>query len=278
MGTATSTVDEGKATARRAANSDAMTAAARAGLSARGAIYLVIGLLSVQIAFGGSSEQADRGGALAQVADQPFGMALLWALAVGLVGMALWRLSEALFGAAGPDGHKAYKRALSAGRFVLYAFIAYSAVTYALGESGSGSSDEQSKDGTASALEMPFGQWIVGAVGAGFVIGGGVVAVKAGMRKYHAEMRRSRMSPWQRKLVDLLGVPGGIAQGLVLGATGVFAIKAALDFDPDEAKGMDDTLRAFTDTPVGPWLLVAVAVGLALFGAFSFAMARWGRV
>ncbi|MFD3604564.1 DUF1206 domain-containing protein, partial [Streptomyces sp. NPDC058656] len=40
----------------------------------------------------------------------------------------------------------------------------------------------------------------------------------------------------------------------------------------------DDTLRSFTETPVGPWLLVFIAVGLVLFGLFSFAMARYRKV
>ncbi|MDX6312915.1 MAG: hypothetical protein QOF44_2379, partial [Streptomyces sp.] len=44
------------------------------------------------------------------------------------------------------------------------------------------------------------------------------------------------------------------------------------------AKGMDATLRSFAHTPAGPWLLVAIAVGLILFGGFSFASARWRRL
>jgi hypothetical protein len=41
---------------------------------------------------------------------------------------------------------------------------------------------------------------------------------------------------------------------------------------------MDATLRSFAQTPVGPWLLVLIALGLMLFGAFSFASARWRRL
>lgn len=53
---------------------------------------------------------------------------------------------------------------------------------------------------------------------------------------------------------------------------------AALSYDPAKAKGVDDTLRTFAQTPAGPWLLVLVAVGLVLFGLFSWAMACWRRV
>ncbi|EFL13042.1 predicted protein [Streptomyces sp. C] len=51
-----------------------------------------------------------------------------------------------------------------------------------------------------------------------------------------------------------------------------------MEYDPAKAKGVDDTLRAFADTPAGPWLLVAVAAGLVLFGLYSWAAAAWQRV
>ena len=101
-----------------------------------------------------------------------FGAVLLWALGAGLVGMALWRLSEALFGASGPDGGKGRKRLMSAVRCVFYGFVAYSVLSFAAGSGGSGSSDEQSRDVTARALGIPAGQWIVGAVGAGLAVAG----------------------------------------------------------------------------------------------------------
>ncbi|MFF1420464.1 DUF1206 domain-containing protein [Streptomyces sp. NPDC058280] len=270
----------GRGTAQRAANSPAMDAAARWGFVARGVIYLLIGVLALQIAFGGGGKQADRGGALAEIAEQPMGSVLLWALGIGLVGMALWRLSEALFGAAGPDGGKKGKRLLSAGRFVFYGFVAYSVLAFAAGDKGSGggSSDQQSQDVTAKALELPGGQWIVGIVGVGIVVAGLWVGVRAVLRKYHKHLKLSQMSHRARKFTDVTGVGGGAGRGILFTAVGVFVVQAAVEYQPDKAKGFDDTLRSFTDTPAGPWLLAAVALGLALFGIFSFAMARWRTV
>lgn len=69
-----------------------------------------------------------------------------------------------------------------------------------------------------------------------------------------------------------------MARGTVFAAAGGFAVHAAVRYDPAKAKGVDDTLRTLTQTPAGPWLLVAVAVGLVLFGIFSLAMARWREV
>ncbi|MFJ5269532.1 DUF1206 domain-containing protein [Streptomyces sp. NPDC088358] len=277
---ASTTTRTGRIEARRAARGPVTEYAARAGLTARGVIYLLVGALALQIAFGDSGKQADRGGALAEIAQKPFGAVLLWALGIGLVGMALWRLSEAVFGSVGQDGGKAKKRLLAAGRCVFYSFTAYSVLSFAAGSrgSGSGSSDRQSQDVTAKVLGLPAGQWIVGAAGAGIVVAGVWIGTRAVLRKFHKKLKLGEMSTRTRQLVDVTGVGGGGARGLVFAVAGGFAIRAAVEFEPDKAKGLDNTIRSFAATPAGPWLLVCVAVGLVLFGLFSFAMARWRRV
>ncbi|MEV4189996.1 DUF1206 domain-containing protein [Streptomyces toxytricini] len=267
-----------RARARGAANSSAVGIAARWGLAARGVLYVLVGLIALRIAFGDSGGQADRGGALAVLSAQPLGSVLLWALGAGLVGMAVWRLSEALFGAAGEGGHKARKRLASAARCVFYAFVAYSVLTFAAGESGSGSGDQQSKDVTARALDLTGGRWLVGFAGAGIVVAGVWIAGRAALRKYHKHLKLGAMSRKERRFTDVTGVVGGVARGVVFVVVGVFVTRAALTYEPNEAKGLDDALRSFAEMPTGPWLLALVAAGLAFFGLFSFAMARWRRV
>jgi hypothetical protein len=271
----------GKGHARRAAKGRTADAVARAGFIGRGVIYLLVGALALRIAFSDEGQrQADRGGAVAELADRPFGNVLLWLLGLALAGMALWRLSEAAFGQAGPDGHKAGKRATSGARFLFYCFVSYSVLAYAAGDegSGSGSSDKHTKDVTAKALDWPGGQWIVAAAGAGVVIAGIWIAVRAMMRKFHKRLRLSEMPRRTRQGVDVLGVVGGTARGVVFGVAGGFAVAAALRHKPGEAKGMDNTLRSFTGTGAGPWLLALIAVGLVAFGLFSWANARWRKV
>ncbi|GAB2596360.1 DUF1206 domain-containing protein [Streptomyces capparidis] len=252
--------------------------AARWGLIARGVLYLLIGALALRIAFSGSGEQADRKGALEELAEQPFGKALVWAVGIGLVGMALWRLSEVVFGGAGQDGRKATKRAASAARCVFYSLVAYSVLSFAGGGSSGSSSDQQSKDVTARVLELPAGRWLVGAAGLALAGAGVFIAVRAAMRSFRKRLKQGEMSPTARRVVDVLGVAGGIARAALFATAGCFAVRAAVEYDADEAKGMDDTLRSFADTTAGPWLLAVVAVGLVLFSLFSFAMARWRRV
>ncbi|MFI9567735.1 DUF1206 domain-containing protein [Streptomyces rishiriensis] len=269
----------GRAGAQRAARGSVTKGGAKAGFAARGVIYLLVGLLALQIAFGDTKEEADRRGALAEISQKPFGSVVLWALGVGLVGMALWRLSEAVFGGVGADGHSAKKRLVALVRCVFYSFVAYSVLAFAAGSgSGGGSSDEQSRDVTARVLDLPGGQWIVGVAGVGIVVAGLWIGARAVMRSYRKKLRLGEMSPRVRRLVDVTGVGGGATRGLVFAAAGVFAVRAAVEYEPDKAKGLDDTLRSFAGTPAGPGLLACVAAGLMLFGLFSFAMARWRKV
>lgn len=75
-----------------------------------------------------------------------------------------------------------------------------------------------------------------------------------------------------------LGRAGGIARGAVFVTAGVFLLVAAIEAQPQQAKGLDSALRALAATPLGLWLLVAVAIGLIVFGAFSCCEARWRRL
>ncbi|MCX5610467.1 DUF1206 domain-containing protein [Streptomyces sp. NBC_00047] len=252
--------------------------AARCGLVARGVLYVLVGVLALRVAFGDQGPEADRKGALQELVDKPLGGVLVWAIGIGLVCMMLWRLSEAVFGVAGPDGDKASKRLASAARAVFYAVVAFSVLSFAAGSGGGRSGDEQSRDVTAKAMELPGGPWWVGAVGAAIAVGGVVIAVRAALRTFRKHLALDRMPEGVRKAVEFLGVTGGVARGTVFAAAGAFVVYAAVRYDPAQAKGVDDTLRSFTQTAAGPWLLVLIAAGLILFGLFSWAMAGWRRV
>ncbi|THA39983.1 DUF1206 domain-containing protein [Streptomyces sp. A1547] len=255
-----------------------MEVASRLGLCARGVIYVLVGLLAVRIGFGGGSgKEADRSGAVRTIGEQSYGQVLLWALVVGLAAMALWRLSEAAFGQATEGGDKWTRRLGSLGLAVFYLVICIGVVQTALvgGSGGTRGGDESSKDYTARVLELPYGRVLVGVFGAVLAIVGVVIVVRSLMRKFEKNLRTERMSQTTRRTVAALGIIGGVACGVVAVATGLFVLLAAVRFDASEAKGLDETLRSFADTPAGPVLLIAAAVGLLLFGLYSFCEARW---
>ena len=263
---------------RRASSSRGMELLARTGLAARGVMYVIIGWIAVQIAFGHSGTEADRSGAVHLIAKTPFGSVALWLLVIGFIGMALWRLSEAAYGAAGPGGHKTSTRVAALARAVFYGFVAYGILKYALGVGSPASSNQQSVDLTASAMKLPGGRLIVALIGLAFVAGGAYLAYSAWQKKFRKRLELSRMSARTRRMVEWLGQIGGIARGAVFATAGIFLVIAAARYQPQQAKGIDSSLRALAGTPLGPWLLVVVALGLITFGAYSLCEARWRRV
>ena len=251
---------------------------ARAGFVARGIMYIVIGWIAIQIAFRNSRQQADKNGALHTLSSTPIGAAALWLLVIGFFGMALWQLSEAVYGAPGPDGRKATTRLGALARVVLYAVTGYGVLKYAIGTGGPQSSNQQSVDLTATLLRHPGGQALVVVIGIALIVGGLVQAYSYWAKKFLKRLQTGQMRTWTRRIVDWLGRVGGIARGVVFITAGVFLVIAALKFQPHQAKGIDSSLRALAAIPAGMFVLVLVAIGLIMFGAFSCCEARWRRV
>jgi hypothetical protein len=267
-----------KSAGRDAASSRWLEGLARGGLVARGVNYVLIGLLAVQIGLGTAGEEADRVGALHAVAKHPGGTVVLWLLAVGFAGLAIWRLAEAIYGQAGPKGHTATKRLASLARAVFYGFVCVGVVSFLLGTGTPSSSNSQSKDITAQLMGHTGGRWLVGLIGLGVVAASIVMVIGALRRKFLKHLRTGQMSPRTRTVVETLGTVGFTARGVVFGVVGVFLVIAAATVDPASAQGLDGGLHKLTTTPLGPWLLIAVALGLITFGVYSWCEARWRNV
>jgi fumarate reductase subunit D len=266
----------GRSRPRSAARTRNLEPLARVGFVARGLIYILIGLLALAIALGKREPEADRTGALQAVAAHPFGTVILWLLVVGFAAMALWRFAQAYYGVH-RRGHHGGEEALAAVRGVLYAVFFVGTLRYVLGAPAPNSTNQQTRDFTATAMAHGYGRALVVLVGLVIcVVGLAMIKIGAG-RSFREDLQLGGASHRTREAVTWLGVVGNIARGLVFAAIGVFMIDAAVTFDAAKAKGIDATLRTFAHTPAGPLLLVVVAVGLALFGVYSLAESRWHR-
>jgi uncharacterized membrane protein len=263
-------------TARRASDSPAARGLARAGLAARGVLYILIGWVAILVALGQSSQQADQQGALQMLAGQPYGLVSLWLLAIGFAGYALWRLSEAAFGVTG-EGNGAGPRLKSLVRGVVYAFFAYLTFKIISGQ-GVGSQTKKQQDLTASVMHHPGGQWLVGIVGLIIVIAGLVLVAEGIRRKFLKYLRLSQVSRQTRRLVERLGMIGTAARGAVFALAGVLVIEAAVTYKPAKAGGIDQALLTLRNQPFGEFLLILAALGLIIFGIYGLCEARWRRV
>jgi hypothetical protein len=263
-----------------AAGSTWLQRLARAGLAARGLLYVVVAVLALQVARGHHETRADKQGALQTVVHQPFGRLLVLLLAVGFGGYAIWRFVEA---AVGPhDEHDARKAAVKrvgyALRGALYAFFSASAVKLFIWANKTGSGQQAQADWTARVLNWPGGTWLVQAAGL-VAIGAGLYVGWRGLSgKFRKRLKSGEMGRTERLWIRGVGTVGMVARMLVTVLIGVFLIDAARQHDPNQAVGLDGALKRLADRSDGPFLLALVAFGLAAYGLYSFAEARYRRV
>ena len=170
------------------------------------------------------------------------------------------------------------KRLAALARAVFYGAVAYSVLKYALGLGAPASTNTQSQDLTATVMLHPGGKFVVAIVGIAFAVGGAALAYKAWEKEFLRNLQLGSASPATRRVVTRLGQVGGVSRGAVFATAGIFLVVAAITAQPGQAKGIDSSLRALARTPLGPWLLVLVAVGLIVFGIYSFCESRWRNV
>lgn len=267
--------EQAKRAARDLEDSGAVHGLARLGLGARSVVWLVIGLLLLSVALGGS-EQTDQGGAMRAVAEQPFGTALLVVLAVGFFGHGLWRLLTAAVGHRHESDPKKKwgQRALSLVKGLVYASLGVATVRFLL----EGASQDQTQSRTAQLMSAPFGRTLVGVLGL-VVVGVGVAMAVRGVKHDHADdLETARMPSGLRRPAVRVGVVGLVGRGAVFGLIGVFLVRAAVLFDPSEAKGLDAVLQTVAAQPYGKVLLVLAVLGILAYACWSFVETLYKRL
>ena len=272
----TASLASAEAHGRSFVNSSAFEALARAGFVARGLVYAIIGVLALKLAFGHGGKLTNQQGALKTVAHQPFGTVLLVLVAIGLGGYSLWRVVRAAIGH-GPEGSDTgFERVAALASGLAYGALCALAVEIVVsGHSGTSGSP---KKATAGVFGWPGGTWIVGIAG-GVMIG---VALYQGYRgishRFLKDSKVEQMKPEVKKWITRLGTVGHLARMVVFGLVGIFLVKAAIDYNPKQAVGLDGALAKLTHYSYGPVLLGIVAAGLIAFAVYSLSDARYRRI
>lgn len=251
----------------------------RIGYAVRGVLYIVIGLLAVQVALGRGGDTTGKDGAIATIGNQTWGELLLVLMIIGLVGYSLWGFVRAILDPF--ERGTGAKGLLQRGGYLVSALVYGALVPQALrfllqpGDE-QGSNDNSTADFSAGLLaRQPVGQWLLILVGVVAFVGGLGQIWQAFSADFQKDLKFGEMSENTQAFARRIGRVGHAARGFVFALIGFFIAKAAWDADPDQARGLDGTLQTLAAQPYGPVLLLAVAVGLVAFGVYSILCARW---
>lgn len=252
----------------------------RAGFVARGITYGVIGALALALAAGAGTPgaAANQQGALQLIARSWPGRVALVAIAAGLLAYALWKVTQGTFGA-GPEGgggadFKDRVANISGG--VVY--IGFFVVAVRVLAGGAGSSRKEPEHAAAGVLGWPGGPVLVGAAGA-ILLGVSLYQLYDALSgRFVRQSKVGRMRADKRRLFMALGRLGLSARAVVFALIGYFVLRAAIEYSPGKAVGIDGALARVHRQPAGPWLLGLVAAGLLVFAVFSIAEARYRRL
>ena len=240
---------------------------ARFGYAAKGAVYMLVGVIAARAALGDGGGAEGSSGALRSLQDEPLGQVLLWLIGLGLIGYVVWQSVRAL---RDPERDGAAKRAFYGVSAVIHAGLALLALRLAGGGAEGGGSDWN-----ASLMEAPLGRILVAAAGVLVAVCGIHQVWQAWTVDLDDQLDLSRVSGAARTWIVRLGRAGLAARGIVLAVLGYMFISTAIRADPSRANDVEGVLDGMGDRP---WLLVIIALGLVAYGIYSIVRARYRRI
>ncbi|HZW46405.1 MAG TPA: DUF1206 domain-containing protein, partial [Microvirga sp.] len=236
-----------------------------------------VGGLALLAAIGSGGQAGGSRTALQTLLAQPFGQVWLLVIALGLFGFSAWRIVEALTDAdgCGSDMKGWTIRGAHLISGIIYAGLAVSALSLALGKGSGGGEDQIARDWTAWLMSKPFGLWLVGLIGLAVAATGLGFAWKAWRGDVAAHLA---LPPDNRDWIVSLGRMGFAARGIVFVIIGGFLILAALRSSSAEVHGLGGALKALQQQPYGWVLLALTAIGLFAFGLYGLVQARYRHI
>jgi len=254
---------------------------ARFGYAAKGIVYGLVGILAFLAAFNWGGKVTGSTGAFQTIANQPFGMVILFLVAVGLAGYVVWRFVEAIYDPEhNNEGIESLGRRLSyAASGLVYGSLSFTAFHIVFnGGSSSSSGSSSTNEQTASLLAQPFGQWLVGLVGVA-AAGYGFYCIYRGIKtKFRRKLKLYEMSLSEERWAIRIGRFGLISKGIVSVITGYFFVQAARFSNPNQAKTTEGALQTIQQQQFGAILMGVIALGLIAYGVHMLVQSRYRRI
>jgi Domain of Unknown Function (DUF1206) len=244
------------------------------GLVARGALYLALAVLALELVFGNRGESADPRGAMHDLAQNGFGVFVLVILVLGFALFALLHLRRAI---SNPD-NKTSRRVNDVFWAVVNGLLCALAASFLFAPSKpQGDTDQTDKTFTAKVMDMSGGRLLVGIVGLALLGYGLYLLWRAFSNDRQDERAVLDAAPQETPAVRTLARIGNVARGAIIGFIGVLVLVAAIQHDPNETEGLDGALKRLLDHGFGQIAVFLIALGFAAFGVYSIARAWVNR-
>jgi hypothetical protein len=254
--------------------------AGRVGWFAKGAVYVVAGVLALLIAARSSgwadsastgTQEASPTGALKAIAHETAGPLLLILLAIGMLLYAAWRVVSALM-PGGTDAKAWVRRIGFVVSAVIYTTFAVTALALSRSRETSGTNGNSTVNKDAGGvMSHTGGRLLIGIVGV-IVIAAGVYRIAKGVKvDVDDELDLTGMSNERRRWTERLGALGEVGRGVGIGLIGFFLLRAAITYDPSEATGLDGALRTLVTKTGGLLVVLLVGIGFVAYGLFCLA-------
>jgi hypothetical protein len=248
----------------------------RIGWLAKGIVYIIAGYLALSIASkasgwsndaGTGAQEASPTGAIKTVAGSGPGSLLLWLLAIGMLLYAAWRVVSALL-PAHTDGESIVHRIGYGVSAIVYISFAISAIALARHSTKQQDGNQKVTDISASIMEHTAGRLLIGAVGVVIIAVGLYRIYKGVTMDVNDELDLGGMSPQRATWTRRLGAIGEVGRGIGIALVGFFLTRSAIDYDANQATGLDGALRRLATESWGVAVVIVVGIGFIAYGVF----------
>jgi len=258
--------------------------AARLGYASIGVVYLVVAAMAARAVIAWQPTNPNAKHAMETLEIAPFGGVALFAIGVGMFGYGLWRIVVAF---TDPE-----ERGLGFGGLlqrtgfvlsgIMHGFIGAEAFHFAAGAMGAAHPSRSTQDSadswTAAVLRMPFGRWLVGAVGVGIAVFALYELYRSVRWDLRALLRTTELPPSMITATIWLARPGMAIRAVVIGVIGIYLTAAAVTYQPSRAVGVAEAFGEIGAWRYGRYAVAATAFGFAVFGVYQILMSRTRRV
>jgi len=253
----------------------------RFGFYSKGLLFIVIGAIALMVVVGvHGAKLTDQRGALAAIAEEPYGRVFLIIFVIGATAHGLWNILRAVVDIdnLGRKWFAIFVRIISALTGVFYMGLGLSAaeiLTAARVQPGSSQAEETF---VSVLLFVPVlgTVWAV-TIGLGLV-GAGFSEFYSGVSgKFRGNYRTWRIEGVHHSLINALGILSFSVRAILLVVMGWFFIKAPFDSHPGPI-GLDAALLTLLGTTFGRTVVTVAGLGLIAHGVLAFYEARYRKL